>query len=529
MTIFPAGGGMRSATAIGIDERRIFALFVAGFVVSLTLFAALSHGNLSSSTNMVENWIWGQEFQLGYFKHPPFYAWVVGAWFRVFPRVDWAYFLLAETAVAVGLVGVWRAIGLVDRGERRLVAAVLPVLTPLVAFHALTFNANTISIATWPWAIWAFLAALERPTAWNGLRLGALLGLAMLGKYYSATLVLSMLVVVALEPERRRLFLSPAAIAATLTAMLVIAPNIAWVVAHDYAPFVWAGHARDADTWRTLVSIATFPVAHLLYLVPIVLGVAVATGLRGAATALRGVFRTDGDRWRRRFLILGFGPFVATMVFGIAAFSRLPALWGEPLWMFSGWILLSAPGLTVGTDERLRLHGVAAALGTILVAAAPTVAALQARGGDSEATMPLAEIAAEADDAWHDIAGTARFSIVGGDLLLAGSVSFYAPETPSGLQDFDFAHSPWIDEARLDHDGALAVCRSADTACLAEARALFGPRIAESERVIAKIRDGVALAPMEVTFLVRPPATVPLDDPRVDHDGDADDVGQQKR
>ena len=67
---------------------------------------SLVQGNLDSYNDMLENYAWAQTFEWGTFKHPPLFAWVVGAWFSVFPNADWAYRLLAYTNVAVGLWGV---------------------------------------------------------------------------------------------------------------------------------------------------------------------------------------------------------------------------------------------------------------------------------------------------------------------------------------------------------------------------------------------------------------------------------------
>ncbi len=45
--------------------------------------------------DVLEAYAWGKEFQLGYYAHPPFWAWIAGAWFLVFP-VNNAWFILLE-------------------------------------------------------------------------------------------------------------------------------------------------------------------------------------------------------------------------------------------------------------------------------------------------------------------------------------------------------------------------------------------------------------------------------------------------
>ena len=170
-------------------------VLIVGHVLVWTLWASLSHGNLASSVDPVENWNWGKEWQWGYYKHPPFFAWVVGAWFTLWPRADWAYFLLSATNAALGLAAVWAMVGVIETGRRRLLAVAALVLTPMYGMLALKFNANAVLLSLWPWAVWAFLAALKSPTVLRGAVLGLLLAAAMLSKYVSVVLVLAMLAV----------------------------------------------------------------------------------------------------------------------------------------------------------------------------------------------------------------------------------------------------------------------------------------------------------------------------------------------
>ena len=68
--------------------------------------STVANGNLDSQFDMLENYAWSQSFRWGTHKHPPLFAWVVGAWFAVFPQTDWAYRLLSYANVWVALAGV---------------------------------------------------------------------------------------------------------------------------------------------------------------------------------------------------------------------------------------------------------------------------------------------------------------------------------------------------------------------------------------------------------------------------------------
>lgn len=71
------------------------------------LVSWLANGNLDGYHDMLENYAWSQPLQLGTHKHPPFFAWVVGLWFMVFPQNDAFYRLLSYANVGVGLWGVY--------------------------------------------------------------------------------------------------------------------------------------------------------------------------------------------------------------------------------------------------------------------------------------------------------------------------------------------------------------------------------------------------------------------------------------
>ena len=83
-----------------------------------SVYGALSHTG-SVHPDMLEAYLWGHEFQLGYFKHPPFWAWIAGAWFEVFPRSNWAFYLLCSLNSGLAVLGVWRLYGLYAPADAR--------------------------------------------------------------------------------------------------------------------------------------------------------------------------------------------------------------------------------------------------------------------------------------------------------------------------------------------------------------------------------------------------------------------------
>ena len=108
---------LRAVDAGDMGGAGLAALLLAHIIV-WTSFAVLAHPG-SLHHDMTEGWAWGQEFELGYVKQPPFFSWIAGVWFHIFPRQDWAFYLLSSLNAAIGLAGAWCLAGqLLDAKER---------------------------------------------------------------------------------------------------------------------------------------------------------------------------------------------------------------------------------------------------------------------------------------------------------------------------------------------------------------------------------------------------------------------------
>lgn len=478
-----------------------------GHVLVWTLQPMLSHENLADSVDMVENWVWGKEWQWGYWKHPPFFAWVTGAWFTFLPRAEWAYYLLAALNAAVGLLGVRAMVGIAtDRpaGRRGLLAVAALAITPIYGFLALKFNANAILLAVWPWATWAFLKAMRAPTAVNGAVLGALLGVAMLSKYVSLVVVIGMIAVVLADPRRWALARSPAALAAFLVGAIVVAPHVVWMIATDFRTLAYAEHQAAASTGQFLNYLVRLPLSMALFLLP-ALGVILVALPRADWPMLRRILARAGSEDGRRRL-LGFTglSFLTMVLLGVWKWAKLSSQWGFPLMYPVPWLVTSTPGLD---DRRFRLDRLAASVvlvwaGLIVTAPIVDVAGVVAR--TKVHLEPRAELGREVTRIWREAAGGAPLDVVAGTFDLASNVAFYSPDAPSMLIEFDREKSPWITPDRLARRGVAVVCRLEDEACARSARDDLATD-AGREVTVAKRWYGLTLRPFTVRLFLRLP------------------------
>src|SRR5258706_8166502 len=86
---FPGLDRMRPALFLDRQQPVLWLMTVLSLhVIVWTYFGTATHGVIHH--DMAEAWAWGQEFELGYSKHPPLFAWVTALWFKLLPRENWA-------------------------------------------------------------------------------------------------------------------------------------------------------------------------------------------------------------------------------------------------------------------------------------------------------------------------------------------------------------------------------------------------------------------------------------------------------
>jgi 4-amino-4-deoxy-L-arabinose transferase-like glycosyltransferase len=234
-----------------VERGAIAAAFIA-FVVVWASYFTISNLEASIHHDMSEAYAWGREFQLGYIKHPPFWAWVCGAWSAAAPRAGWSFAILASLNAAVGLLGSWRLIGCFADGDKRIAATLLLLLTPFYTFLSYRYNANTIFLSVWPWTLFAFVRAIDGGKLRDAILFGVFLAIAMLSKYYAAILAATCFFAAVQHPARARYFSSASPYVSTAVAAALCAPHLWWVIASG-APTV---RYFAAETGRSLPVVA---------------------------------------------------------------------------------------------------------------------------------------------------------------------------------------------------------------------------------------------------------------------------------
>src|SRR5450830_395404 len=228
-------------------------LLIMAYCLVWALVHWFAYPNLDPYNDMLENFAWGQTFEWGTFKHPPFFVWAVELWFAVMPRSALSYKLLSYLNVAIGLWGVAHLARLL--GLRKLAPSAVLLLMWTLPYTTLAakFNANAILLSVWPWTAVAWLASLRqsgRPGLTASVWLGFLGAVCMLSKYYSGVFLFSLFVTALLRRDMRRWFGSLRPYVALLSLLRQI-PRLAlrsWLPLHWQDTVFWLAALPGAVT-----------------------------------------------------------------------------------------------------------------------------------------------------------------------------------------------------------------------------------------------------------------------------------------
>ena len=438
---------------------------------------AISESATSLHPDMTEAYVWGQEFQLGYWKHPPFWAWVCGAWFLVFPRSGVTFALLSATNATIGLWGVWRLVGLFARGEKRVAATALFLLTPFPTFWAYKYNANSIFLSVWPWTLFFFVRAYERRRLVDSLGLGAMVAAALLCKYYALILCVTIGLAALSRPERNAYFRSPSPYVSAAVAALLILPYLSWLRVNHAPPLGYLGSVSGLGTITTLYNIQKVFFGTLVEL-----SVPAAIVLYYGRDRLRDLPRRARARWADptyRFLtILNFAPLGLTLAVGLAIQVKLDNYMLAGAWVLAPLWMIETIEPSASQSLARAATGLAAALSLGALAVSPLTPLYYTftsdPGGDRRLSQsdlgyrePRQELAEAATQFWRSSTGL-PLKYVAGSPRYSDGVAFYGPERASDFAQFDLYRSRWVTREKIARDGLLAVCVASDDDCLAE-------------------------------------------------------------
>jgi 4-amino-4-deoxy-L-arabinose transferase-like glycosyltransferase len=434
-------------------RRRAALWLVLGYGVLWFVYGVVAKSSQDLNADMAEMIVWMRELALGYPKHPPLPAWILWAWFHVFPLADWAYLLLSAVTLSAGIYLVIELSAEWLGGTRLAAVPFLLGVIPFYNFLGLKWDQNSILIPLWALAMWAMLRALDtRHDGWAALAALAAAA-AMLTKYWSVFLIAALSLTALFHERRADYFRSRAPWITALVFLAVLAPHIWWLFANDFPPITWVAVRRISPSFvATLRSFGEYAAGTAAYAAPAVL--LVIAFVRPSWRALAdGFFPRDA---RRNASVLFWTPLALPALPSFTKNIVLLSLWNTPSLNLLPVMLLGSPRVTVARATLLRLAGTVVAFTCLAVVVSPVIAyVILKRGVENDAAYARLVMQA-AEREWHSVTDK-PLKFVAGPFVLVSTAAFYGTDQPSTFADFSPYLSPWADPARIARDGMVII------------------------------------------------------------------------
>lgn len=225
-------------------RKQEFIKFAAIYFVALAVIPLLLRNALPY--DMVENLHWGKELQLGYFKHPPLFAWISFFFYKICFSCPESLYILTQLNLLLGLFFVYKTSSLVLENESRALASSLVFMASVCAvFGNEKFNANTILMSLYPMMFFFFIRMIKFRKKTDAVALGIVSALAVVGKYIALGYLGCMGIFMLLNRSCRELFKTSLPYIAVVTFLIGISWHVKWMFDSN---FVTLQYALDKST-----------------------------------------------------------------------------------------------------------------------------------------------------------------------------------------------------------------------------------------------------------------------------------------
>jgi 4-amino-4-deoxy-L-arabinose transferase-like glycosyltransferase len=209
------------------------ALLIA-IVVALRMAVVIA-SPLEIGPDEAQYWRWSEKLDFGYYSKPPLIAWVIAASTAVFGDGEWAIRLLSPALHGIAAYFLFLLGKQAFEARIGAWAAAIYLLMPGITLSSTIMSTDAVLLPTVSIALYFLWRFREAPGFSNAILAGAMIGLAMLAKYAALYLYGGAALAALIDRDMRKAILSPAGGVLLLASLVVLAPNLWWNVANDFA------------------------------------------------------------------------------------------------------------------------------------------------------------------------------------------------------------------------------------------------------------------------------------------------------
>jgi 4-amino-4-deoxy-L-arabinose transferase-like glycosyltransferase len=400
-------------------EKKIFYLICLYHLIIWTIVPYFSNKNLP--LDVIEALAWGQNFDLGYNKHPPLSAWIPGLLFKIFGNKDWIYYLLSQVFIVISFIFLWKLSLFFLKKNYQILLSVLTIEgIAFFTFETPQFNVNICQIPLWIGTVYFFFKSIRKNKITDWIFLGVFSALGFLTKYIFAYLLISLffyLVFIFLIKKK----INFNSLYALLTFFLITLPHFQWLIQNDFTTIYYAvkrGGLNEFNIYNHLLNPIKFLASQIAISLPFL--------LLGYFLIKKIKIKLPFNNEKFIFLIFSFIlPFFLILITSIISGSRIRTMWMIPFYSLIGVFFIFLYQDQINLKKLKKFYIIL----IIFLVISPTLYSLRSIYKDSRTGYEGKKIALQIEKEWKTISKE-KISNVGFSEWYAGNLSYQLSNRP---------------------------------------------------------------------------------------------------
>ena len=400
-------------------EKKIFYLLCLYHLIIWTIVPYFSNKNLP--LDVIEALAWGQDFDLGYNKHPPLSAWIPGLLFKIFGNKDWIYYLLSQVFIVISFIFLWKLSSFFLKKNYQILLSVLTIEgIAFFTFETPQFNVNICQIPLWIGTVYFFFKSIKKNKITDWIFLGVFSALGFLTKYIFAYLLISLffyLVFIFLIKKK----INFNSLYALLTFFLITLPHFQWLIQNDFTTIYYAvkrGGLNEFNIYNHLLNPLKFLTSQIAISLPFL--------LLGYFLIKKIKIKLPFNNEKFIFLIFSFIlPFFLILITSIISGSRIRTMWMIPFYSLIGVFFIFLYQDQINLKKLKKFYIIL----IIFLVISPTLYSLRSIYKDSRTGYEGKKIALQIEKEWKTISKE-KISNVGFSEWYAGNLSYQLSNRP---------------------------------------------------------------------------------------------------
>jgi len=417
------------------NEKKFFYILCLYHLIIWTFVPYFSNKNLP--LDVIEALAWGQNFYLGYNKHPPLSAWIPGLLFKIFGNKDWIYYLLSQVFIVISFIFLWKLSSLFFKKKSQILLSILAIEgIAFYTFDTPQFNVNICQIPLWIGTVYFFFKSIKNNKIINWIFLGVFSALGFLTKYIFAYLLISLFFyLIFISTKKKKISFN--FLYALLSFLLITIPHLQWLIQNDFTTLYYAikrGGLNEFNIYNHLLNPVKFLMNQIIVLLPFLLLIHILIKKIKVKLPIN----------NEKFIFLLFSfliPFFLILITSIITGSRIRTMWMIPFYSLIGIFFIFLYQNEINSKKFKNFF----ILLIIFLIVSPILYSLRSIYSDSRTSYDGKKIALQVEQEWKNISKD-KISNVGFSEWYAGNLSYQLGNRPKVFleENNDFYKKPAV-------------------------------------------------------------------------------------